>query len=282
MATTQSKTYTLDEYYTDQEKKLAQARDEKKRQANLSSMKLQKYLGNDESLARQGYSQGMTETARIAAENSRQKALAAADNDYTDSYSNLMNQYRVEKEAEQDKKEAKQDKAYEELMGQIDSTDWKDADSLQKYLYGEDKTLNEGDIAYGLRDEQLKNIELREKDIVGAFEKEKEVHKKDVEIGGYLNNLSEGNNFKIDGYEVELGALVVSVGQGQNINRSALPSDVLEKTSDGEIFEYKGQLYYRKNVEYGNGMVYERIYRIRGRGNKQTDDYANVVALFTD
>ena len=275
MATTQSKTYTLDEYYTDQEKKLAQARDEKKRQANLSSMKLQKYLGNDESLARQGYSQGMTETARIAAENSRQKALAAADNDYTDSYSNLMNQYRVEKEAAQDK-------SYEELMGQIDSTDWKDADSLQKYLYGEDKTLNEGDLAYGFSDEHLANIKLREGEITDGFEKKKDtVNSKNLSVDG-LSLIAKGNNFKIDGYEVELGNKVAEQKSGEKASvNGGLPSNILDKTRAGSVFSYNGKLYYRVDATYPMGTR-KLVYEIRGRGNQTTDGYNNVLALFAD
>lgn len=267
MATTQIKPYTLDDYYTDQEKKLARARDEKKRQANLSSMKLQKYLGNDESLARQGYSQGMTETARIAAENSRQKALAAADNDYTDSYSNLMNQYRVEKEA-------KQQEAFDQAMTTIDSGTWHTTAGLEEYIKG-----FEGRVS----DEHMSDLQSRLEYYRGSSEQKQKELEDTFSGGGFKRS---GTKFTVENNGAKGGwsGDNIEVSDGDEtykiqINKALDRSDFGEYNTqmgayfdEGEIFEYNGKFYLREGDTY---------YELGQRTNSKKEDWKDFKNAFS-
>lgn len=150
MATTTA--YTLDQYKTDGEKALERKKNAAKAQADASFQKLLKYLPHGERAAAAGYSQGLSETARINAENSRLRAYAQAENDYADAHAELLNNYRLEKKAEQDD-------VYNETVAMIDNQNWNTVDDLQKYLYGEDRNDDgKGGVTEHLSDAQRMQI----------------------------------------------------------------------------------------------------------------------------
>ena len=133
-----SKTYTLDQYRDEREAQLARQKNAAIQNQNVSFEKLQKYLAPSEATARSGYSQGLSETALIAADNSRQRAIASAENDYNIAHTELMNKYRVEKKAEEDKLKAEADAERDERFGSIYSHvvsgEWDTVDNLKAYI----------------------------------------------------------------------------------------------------------------------------------------------------
>lgn len=231
---------------------------------------------------------GMTETAKIAANNAYQQNVAAADAAFAEGMRDLNNYVRTEQKAEQDA-------AYNEIMTTIDSQTWNNTDELRKYLFGEG---GNGGAAAGLSDAQRAQVQQRldfyvnNPDQQAADEnyykthnadgtvKPAQVNTKNISIGGVLKNMQEGNNFKIDGYKVELGEKVVETGLGNDKNSSFLPSDILQTTADGEVFEYDGQLYYRSSFKNVDGKVIDRIFKVRGRGGSDTEDYKSALALY--
>lgn len=282
----------LDQYRTDQEKVLRQQQESAKRAAYLNQQKLLKYLPQRTA----GQSVGMTETAKIAANNAYQQNVAAADAVFAEGMNDLNNYVRTEQERLDDKAKAEQDAAYNEIMTTIDSQSWNTTAELKNYLFGED---GQSGVAAGLSDSQRAQVQQRldfyrnNRDQQAADEnyykthnadgtvKPAQVNTKNISIGGVLKNMQEGNNFKIDGYKVELGEKVVETGLGNDKNSSFLPSDILQTTADGEVFEYDGQLYYRSSFKNVDGKVIDRIFKVRGRGGSDTEDYKSALALYT-
>ena len=289
MSTATSTTYTLDQYKTDAENNLNAQRDRKKQIADINYQKLMKYLPTQQKANGTAGMAGLSESAALAAAADYQNAVSAAESEYNEAHTDLLNNYRLEKEAEQDK-------LYDEIMTKIDSGEFNTIDELDKYLYGED---GKGGITQGLTQQQQQLIQGKYNFYAASSEqqtsdakyyethnkdgtvKPKQIHTKDVNIGGVLVNMVEGNNFKINGYKVELGELVTDTDPNNKKTSSTLPSDILSKTSDGQVFEYDGQLYYRSSITYGDGSTDDKIFMVRGRGGSETDDYKNALAEFT-
>ena len=282
-------TYTLEQYKTDKQLELEAKKKRKQERAQINHELLMKYLPKQ----LDGASDGVLASAKIAAENALSNNLAAAESEYTSGMNEVLNNYRIEKQAEADKQyereQAEQDSVFNNAMITIDSQTWNTTTDLEKYVTG---------LQGKVRDSQYYELENRLKKYQGdpeqqAADKEyyrthnedgtkkaPQVNVKSVNIGGVLKNMDEGNNFKINGNKVELGELVVMTGLGNDKSSDVLPKDILEQTSDGQIFEYGGKLYYRSRFVNPNGKVIERVFEVRGRGGKDTEDYNNALALY--
>lgn len=130
-------TYSLEQYKSEKEKELERQRALAKQEANATAAKLQKYLAPSERTAREGYSQGVTESTALAAEISRQKALQSADSAYAAGVNELMDYYRAEKGKEQDA-------AYESALAAIESWDWNEKKTkLENFIKGYEGKVND-------------------------------------------------------------------------------------------------------------------------------------------
>lgn len=244
--TTTTKAYSLDEYMSEKEKELARAREAAKREADIGIAKLQKYLQPSARTAAQGYSQGLSETAMIALENSRQRAHAAADSAYTAGYNDLMAQYRTEKKAEQDG-------LYADVMGIIDGGEWNTVEELAKYLYGED---GKSGATAGLSEAQRAVIAQKYGRIAADPEqKNADEDGKIVQVeGAKLNgnggfwffgkkDYSNGDNFSVEiddtKYRIESAGEVSAENGATKILSKAKASGVEEN----QVFGYNGTLY---------------------------------------
>lgn len=276
--TTTTKTYSLDEYMSERENELARAREAAKREADVGLMKLQKYLQPSARTAAQGYSQGLSETAMIAAENSRQRAHAAADAAYTAGYNDLMAQYRTEKKAEQDG-------LYADVMGIIDGGEWNTTADLAKYLYGED---GKSGATAGLSEAQRSVIKQKYDRIAADPEQQAEdaAYGNKV-LGSTMSDLGfkkadgvrlkrgltgeDGDNFVVtddegNKYRVEVGAEVDVESLGEELS-----ADFKKYISDGDVFAFKGNVFIR------NG---DKFYSIRGRNGRSSASINDLKALF--
>lgn len=260
------KPYSLDVYMSEKEKELERAREAAKQEADIGFAKLQKYLQPSARTAAQGYSQGLSETAMIAAENSRQRAHAAADAAYTSGYNDLMAQYRTEKTAEQDA-------LYADVMGIIDGGEWNTTADLHKYLYGED---GKSGATVGLSEAQKSVIAQKYGSI--AQNSEQQASDNTYEMTGLgvkklsgvtlkrgINREVSGDNFVVsDGdnnYRVEIGQEIDAGALSEEKGGPELLADLKKYIGDGEVFTYKGNLIVRDG---------DKFYTIRGRGNRDT------------
>ncbi len=216
----------------------------------------------------------MTETAKIAANNSYQRALAEAEMEHADATNTLLQNYYGEKTA-------KENAAYADAMNLIESGRFNTTEELDRYINGykdengnvipgitdsvseeQGALLNQQlDYYKGSSEQKEKERELDEYNRQSTLAVERNSH---VGTSGYLDKLEAGNNFKIGSYKVELGEIAED---------GVLPSDKVADIEDGEVFAYDGVLYIKKA---GN------IYTVRGRGDKATDDYSNALALFSE
>lgn len=249
-------TYSLEDYKTDAEKQLKQKQTNARQAAQISYEKLKKYLPQQTA----GQSLGMTETAQISASNAYLKALAEADADYAAGMADLMNNYRVEKKAEQDD-------IYNEIMTTIDSGSFNTTAELENYLYGAvgEDGKRSGGVIDGLNGMKRAQVEQRfnyykanpdqvetDAEYNDAYNEDGSLKKTIVIKDGYSDisgvaNTFEGNNFKINDYKVELGD---PVGEGD------LPSGQISSIRDGQIFGYNNNIYIKKSGT---------IYRVQGR-----------------
>ncbi len=228
----------------------------------------------------------MTETARIAANNAYQRQLAQAESDYNADMTELNNYVRTEQERLDDKAKAEQDANYNEIMSSVRNGDYNTVADLDRYLgittdENGNKVFGEGSIAAGLSDFQQANIlnlyqtiasdpeqKAAEKEIANAYNEDgsKKIEVKTTpkaNLGGYLDYIYVGNDFKIGGYKVELG---------EKVSDDVVPSAAVEDIGDKQAFVYDGVLYIK---------VGDNIHIVRGRGGKySTDDYKNALALF--
>ena len=283
-------TYTLEQYKTDKQLELEAKKKRKQERAKVNHELLMKYLPKQ----LDGASDGVLASAKIAAANALSNNLAAAESEYTSDMNEVLNNYRIEKQAEEEREQERirqeQDSVFNNAMTTIDSQTWNTAADLENYVTG---------LKSKVRDSQYYELENRLKKYQGDPEQQAadeeyykthnedgtkkgpQVNAKAVSIGGVLNNMSEGNNFKINGNKVELGELVIMTGWGDEITSSVLPSNILEQTADGQVFEHDGKLYYRSSYTNPDGKVIDRVFEVRGRGGKDTEDYNNALALFT-
>jgi len=253
MSSTTNTVNSLEQYKTEQEKMLQQQKRQAEADAYTNYQKRRKYLPQRTA----GQSLGMTETAKIAANNSYRQNVAAADTVYSKGMSDLNNYVRTEKKAEQDE-------AYNMALNMMEGQYWNTTDELSTNLnkykdkvsdtqwadltdklsaYKGDKDIQKADAAYG------KTATFNATD--------------DAALSGYLSDTNEGNNFKIGKYKVELGG---------SVDEKVVPASETEDLADETVFAYDGALYIKKDGG---------IYRVRGRGNKpESDDYKNALKLF--
>lgn len=277
MATTTDKVYTLDEYKSEKEKELERAREAAKLEADIGFAKLQKYLTPSARTAAQGYSQGLSETAMIAAENSRQRAHAAADSAYASGYNDLMAAYRSEKKAEQQAEQAEQQAMYEDVLGVIDNGEWNTTAELQKYLYGED---GQSGATAGLTEAQKSVIAQKYSTIAGNPEQqayEQDMSKVvsvgtgglvlDKNVGLFRKGWGAGDNISIkdaDGntYAVESGGELTDTVIIEKAKKAGIKNE--------QVFEYDGIYYIRVDDKYysirkrraGDGAQYEKMKKV--------------------
>lgn len=166
----------LSAYQTDEEKRLKQQNSAAREAASISHQKLMKYLPQQTA----GYSVGMTETAKIAANNSLQRQLAEADAAYEGSMADLKHYVAAEKDAAADKlyereraeeqwqyqkdqdAAAKQEAIYNEMMTMMRNGEYGTTAELEKYLFGAagNTSFDGDDIGYTLTPEQQRNLLL--------------------------------------------------------------------------------------------------------------------------
>ena len=125
--------YTLDQYKTDAQKQLAQQRQATKQSADINYQKLMKYLPQQT----KGYSIGMTETAKIAANNALQRQLAQADMDYAGKMLELNNYLRTEQERLDDKE-------YQRRWNEDEKEYNRGRDALMDQRYEDETEYNRG------------------------------------------------------------------------------------------------------------------------------------------
>ena len=260
-------TYTLDQYKDDKQKELERKKNAAIQEANVSAQKLQKYLQPSEAMARKGYSQGMTETAMIAADNSRQRAIAAAENDYSAAHTELLNQYRTEKKAESDA-------LYSDILSTIESGEWNTTADLENYInqnsegltdFQKQQLQNKLNFYKGNPDQQAADMSYQGKSLGYHVISTDAISGIDMGLidsatGEERTNEQIGENFTItigdNDYWVELG-------EGTEIP--------VQYVNDGEVFVYDGKL----TIRLGN-----RCYIVKDRdGNTMSSDYKSLMNM---
>jgi hypothetical protein len=238
-------------------------------QAALNHQKLLKYLPQQTA----GQSLGMTESAKIAANNALVAQQGAAESEYNRGVAELNNYVREQEKAEQDG-------IYNEVMTTIDSGSWNTVDELKAYLWGEPTNGATG-LVYSDKpnslyskltpeqqaqvDQRLRMYENNPEQIAAdnAYNNQKTLTVsagKTTDVGGYLSNTKAGNNFTIGNYNVELGEAAAE---------GAVPADKVAKIADKVPFAYNGGIYIKINGT---------VYAVRGRGgNMSSDGYKNAL-----
>lgn len=249
MSTATSTTYTLDQYKTDAENNLNAQRDRKKQIADINYQKLMKYLPDRQRANGTAGMAGLSESAALAAAADYQNALSAAESEYNEAHTGLLNNYRLEKKAEQDK-------LYDEIMTKIDSGEFNTTEELQKYLYGED---GKSGITQGLS-EQQKQLVQGKFDFYAASPEQKKIeaekastkyHQKmdaagikvngDVTVKDGLSNFNEGQNFRVNFF-----GETCTVQIGHLVKGSAKPAGS-ESVPNGQFFAHDGTVYYKND-----------------------------------
>ena len=203
---------------------------------------------------------GMTESAEIAANNAYLKDLSAADSAYTEGIGKLNNYLRAEAESGQNE-------AFQNAMTTIDSGTFNTAKELEDYLNGYKDRVSDThwQELQGRLNYYKNNPEQQSAD--EEYEKQKTLvvsAGKAEDVGGYLSNTDEGNNFKIGGNKVELGTAAA---------QDAVPADKAARIADMVPFAYNGSIYIKINGT---------VYTVRGRGGKlDSDGYRNALAYLT-
>ena len=209
--------YDLDQYKTDAQKQIEEKRRNSQQAADINYQKLQKYLPQQT----KGYSIGMTETAKIAANNAYQRQLAQAESDYNADMTELNNYVRTEQErlddkekAEQerleDKAKAEQDKLFNEAKGIIEGGAWNTGSELQNYISGLEGKLS--DNQYGVLKQYAGSIANNREQKAAEIEQSKAYNEDGTTrieaktsakatLDGYLNKIKAGNDFKVGGYK---------------------------------------------------------------------------------
>lgn len=261
-------TYTLDQYKDDKQKELERKKNAAIQEANVSAQKLQKYLQPSEAMARKGYSQGMTETAMIAADNSRQRAIAAAENDYSAAHTELLNQYRTEKKAESDA-------LYNDILSTIESGEWNTTADLENYInqnsegltdFQKQQLQNKLNFYKGNPDQQaaedlMRGVYVMDPDEISEVDYDAVRAASTDEAWDAAANNQRNGDFEItigdEDYDVEFGEGVV------------LPHDFLKKVNDGGLIIVDGKLH----IRMGN-----RFFIVNSRdGNNNTAHYKALI-----
>lgn len=275
MSTATKTTYTLDDYKTDAEKGLEDQKKYAKQSANINYQKLMKYLPDRLRADGTAGMAGLSESAQLAATADYQNALAAADSEYNAAHTELLNNYRLEKEAEQDE-------LYNEIVTKIDSGEFNTTDELKKYLYGED---GKSGITQGLTEQQKQLIDGKwnfyannperitadeeynnqvSKDASGnpVVKTNLKTSKSEISVTKSPSKLEEGKNFEIANAKVELGA---------EVDIGTLPKSI-SQIQDKETFLYNDAIY----IKLGG-----KIFSVQGRGGEyDTDGYNDLLNWF--
>jgi hypothetical protein len=168
----ETKIKDLSEYRTDEEKRLKQQNSAAREAASISHQKLMKYLPQQTAW----YSVGMTETAKIAANNSLQRQLAEADAAYEGSMADLKRYVAAEEDAAADKlyereqdAAAKQAAAYNEMMNMMRNGEYGvTTDDLREYLFG-NSTAKSTDESFGEADLKGDFTEMQKQNLLAMY-----------------------------------------------------------------------------------------------------------------
>ncbi len=223
----------------------------------------------------------MTETAKIAANNAYHRQLAEADAAYTDGITELSNYVRQEQERLDDKAKAEQAERYNEIMSAVQNGEYNTTADLERYLgINESKDgFGEGSIAADLSDFQKANLlnmyqtRASDPEQIEADKEYSQTHNEDgsekkvvkTNYKGAVSGLAvytEGNNFTVGGYEVELG---------EPVGESVVPAASVSTMASGTVFAYNGDLFIK---------VGSKVYTVRDRDHGYTsDDYKDALNL---
>lgn len=195
-------------------------------------------------------------------ENSRLRAYAQAENDYADAHAELLNNYRLEKKAEQDS-------IYNDAMTTIDSQTWNTTADLENYVkgfegkvsdaqwselqnrlnfYKNDTDQQAADVAY--EKEQVKQSLAKSgvTKVEGVRFNANPVYNKDKDEDGEGDHYKKGDNFTVtdgtDEYKVQFGTYL----SGDELK--SIEAAVGEHVADNEVFKYGNKLYMRRNGKY--------------------------------
>lgn len=269
MATTTT-AYTLDQYKSDKQKELERKKNAAINEANVSFEKLQKYLTPSEATARKGYSQGMSETAMIAADNSLQRAIAAAENDYSAAHTELLNQYRTEKKAESDA-------LYSDILSTIESGEWNTTADLENYINQNSEGLTDFQKrqlqnklnSYKSDPDQQAADDLARGIYVMNTDEVSEVHWDSVKAGASENAWAGAqNNQRYDEITITVGNEDYDVELGIGVD---LPPDFIKKVNDGGLIVVDGKLHIRLG---------DRFYLVQDRnGQTMSEDYKSLLKM---
>ena len=284
-------TYSLDQYKTDAQRQIEEKRRNSQQAANINYQKLQKYLPQQT----KGYSIGMTETAKIAANNAYQRQLAEAESDYNADMTELNNYVRTEQERLDDKAKAEQDANYNEIMSSVRNGEYNTVADLDKYLgittnENGDKVFGESSIAAGLSDTQQANLlnlyntiagDPEQKESDEAYETAKNTASTGIKTGdavynhgnsgafGWFAAKDAGDNIEIklpgadnEHLNVEYGEKIEDQEKDRIIGKYTATKG--SKPKDGTVFGYDGVIYV-----YKDGVLWTVV----GRQNSFEGDY---------
>ena len=179
----------------------------------------------------------------------------------------LLNNYRLEKQAEEERAKAEQERAYNEIMTTVRNGEYNTVADLEKYLgivkgEGSSVSFGDGSISAGLSDIQRQNLLnlyqtiASDPDQQAADQELKEVQassakasfKDDDAFLWFGRGNSAGNNF-----EVEIDDEKYNVQYGDEVNDKAKLAKLkkaVENPADGVVFEYDGSIYIYQGGKY--------------------------------
>ena len=282
--------HSLDAYRTEREAQLKQKQQSARQAADITHQKLLKYLPQ----RTKGFSDGMTETAKIAANNAYMRQLAEADNTFSTEMSELNNYVRGEQERLEDKEKAAQTERYNEIMTTVRNGEYNTVADLERYLgitadgTGA-KSFGEGSIAEGLSDTQKANLlnlyRTIETDPVQA-ENESEFKQKQNKIAtgdakwldddagflGLSKASAEGDNIEVqipgaDNEDLNVQYKKSITGRDKAVVEQAFKSANGREIKEGEVFAYDGEIYI---------MSHNRLWTLEARGGGGGGDYAEL------
>lgn len=187
-------------------------------------------------------------------ENSRLRAYAQAENDFADAYADLLNNYRLEKKAEQDS-------IYNDAMTTIDSQTWNTTADLENYVKGFEGKVS--DTQFGELQNRLKFYQGDSKQQAADEEYKKSkagiVENSEVAMTGYLDNVYAGNNFEIGGYNVELGD---AESDQEFIDAAKSIPNKVPFTANGKVYIKLNGTVYKVRNKAGNSDTGKNIDKI--------------------
>ena len=166
----------------------------------------------------------------------------------------LLNNYRLEKQAEEERAKAEQERVYNEIMNTIDSGSFNTTAELENYL-------NSG-IQNGLSDFQKKQVGQR----LEYYRNNPDQQAADQELKGVQASSAKASfedddaflwfgrgNSAGDNFEVEIDGEQYNVQYGDEVNDEAKLANLkkaVENPADGVVFEYGGSIYIYQGGKY--------------------------------